>query len=578
MYRIFFKTNGLPQGFNMNMNNISLKIKLYALVAISVSFMILSTSVSIIKMSGIGDEIAAIAEQDIPLTEAVTKVTIHQLEQAINFERILRFGVEMQSEANATKHYKKAIAEFNRHSKIVNTAIKHGEEISHQAIQTAHNEKDKKEFEDVESILTKIEIQHKDYEVHVNEIIKAIDHGDMHHAHEIAEKTEVEEEKIDHALESLLAELEKFTAEAALQAEHDEQTALRILFIIAVISIIISSGMAVFIIRGLLKKIRAAVNVAEVISSGDLTQEVVVDGTDEMGRLLGALSTMRTNLYNMIIQMNDSSSQLAAASEELATVSEETSQNINSQQSEVEQAATAINEMTATIQEVARNAASTSETAFTTNQLTVEGQNIVKQTVSSISQLANDIENASGVIHQLESHSENIGGVLDVIKNIAEQTNLLALNAAIEAARAGEQGRGFAVVADEVRTLASRTQESTQEIESMIDKLQSGSREAVQVMESSRKQASESVEHANSAGSALQSITESVSLISDMNTQIATAAEEQSSVAEEINRNIVSVNNFGTQNSAAAHESTATSEELARLATGLQELIAQFKV
>ena len=562
----------------MDISNLSIKFKLYSLVGISVIFMLFSTAVSINKMSGIGYEIEAIAEQDIPLTESVTKVTINQLEQAINFERILRFGEEMQTKEDVTKNYKKAIVEFNKHSGVVNSAIKHGEEISHEAIQTAHTKKDKEEFEHVESILKSIEVQHQGYETHVNEVIKAIDHGDLHHAHEVAIKTEAEEEKIDHELENLLVELEKFTHEATLQAKHDEQSALRVLILIAIVSIIISSGLAVFIIRGLLKKIRSAVQVAEVISSGDLTQDVEVGGKDEMGRLLQALSTMRNNLYNMITQMNDSSSQLAAASEELAAVSEETSLNINSQQSETEQAATAINEMTATIQEVAKNAANTSETATSANESTIEGQNIVKQTVSSISQLANDIESASGVINQLESHSENIGGVLDVIKNIAEQTNLLALNAAIEAARAGEQGRGFAVVADEVRTLASRTQESTQEIETMIEKLQKGSQDAVQAMDDSQSQAAVSVEQANNAGTALQKITNSVSLISDMNTQIATAAEEQSSVAEEINKNIISVNNLGTQNSAAAHESTATSEELARLATGLQELIAQFKV
>jgi len=562
----------------MNMDSISIKTKLYATIGILIAFMLLSTTVSLVKLDGIGDEIVAIAEQDIPLTEAITKVTIHQLEQAVNFERALRFGAEMKEDANALSHFKNAVAKFNEHSHIINATIKKGEGIAHNAIQVADTEEDKKEFEHVESILKKVEKEHESFESHAHEVISEIEKGNLHHALELAEKVEAEEEKIDHELESLLVELEKFTEEAILQAEHDEQTALRLLIIIAVISMVVGGGMAFLIIRSLIKSIQLAVKVAENISSGDLTQEVEVHGNDEMGQLLTALSTMRNNLYNMVTQMNDSSTQLAAASEELAAVSEETNQNINNQQSEVEQAATAINEMTATIQEVARNAASTSETAHSTNVATVEGQNVVKQTVNSISQLASDIENASDVIHQLETHSENIGGVLDVIKNIAEQTNLLALNAAIEAARAGEQGRGFAVVADEVRTLASRTQESTQEIEAMIEKLQSGSREAVQAMEGSRKQATESVEYANTAGSALQTITESVSLISDMSTQIATAAEEQATVADEINRNITSVSDLGSQTAAGAHETTASSEELARLATGLQELIAQFKV
>ena len=562
----------------MNINNISLKIKLYGLAGILLAFMLISTSVSIIKMDNIGDEIVDIAEQDIPLTNLVTNVTIHQLEQAINFERALRFGVEMNTNADAKPHFKKAVDSFDTHSKVVTSSIKKGEALALNAKKNAHSEAAVKEFEHVESLLLKIEKEHKSFDEHAHEVMAELVKGNIHHALEMAEKVEVEEEKIDHELEALLVELEKFTEEATLQAEHDEQSALRLLIIIAVISLISGLGFAMLIIRNLMTNISSATKIAEVIASGDLTQEVIAGGKDEIGRLLSALSNMRNNLYNMVSEMNDSSTQLAAASEELAAVSEQTNQNIHNQQSEVEQAATAINEMSATIQEVASNAASTSETAASANTSTDEGQRVVQQTITSIGDLANDIENASEVIQQLESHSEEIGGVLDVIKNIAEQTNLLALNAAIEAARAGEQGRGFAVVADEVRTLASRTQESTTEIESMISKLQSGARESVNVMRSSREKASLSVEQANIAGNALQTITKSVSLISDMNTQIATAAEEQSSVAEEINRNITSVSDLGRQTAAGANETTSSSEELARLATNLQNLIAQFKV
>lgn len=560
------------------MKNLSLKTKLYFLAGILIVLMIVSTAVAILKMDALGENLAAIAEQDIPLTETVTKVSIKQLNQAKHFERALRYGIEMQVDPDSLPKFEAAVEKFNEFSTELTTSIKHGLEIATVSIQTAHSEKDKKEFEHVVQVLNKIKTLHKDYENQINDVIIQLEEGDSLKAQALAPEVEVKEKIVNHEAEALLVELEKFIQEASLKAEHEEKNALQILIVMAIISIFIGVALAVFIINGLLKSIRSAVTIAETISSGDLTHEVVNNSNDEMGMLLNALSTMRNNLYNMVTQMNDSSTQLAAASEELAAVSDEANQNIQTQQSEVEQAATAINEMTATIQEVAKNAAETSETAYSTNTSTVEGQNVVKQTVTSISKLASDVENASEVIHQLESHSENIGGVLDVIKNIAEQTNLLALNAAIEAARAGEQGRGFAVVADEVRTLASRTQESTQEIESMIDKLQSGSREAVQVMESSRKQATQSVEQANIAGTALQSITEAVSHISDMNTQIATAAEEQYSVAEEINRNITSVNDLGHRITSGANETTGASEELARLAAGLQSLISQFKV
>jgi methyl-accepting chemotaxis protein len=560
------------------MDNVSLKIKLYSLAGILLAFMLFSTVVSITKMSEIGGEITAVAEQDIPLTEIVSKVTINQLGQAINFERILRYGEDMQENKKSISLFNHEIEKFNEHADVINTAINEGEKIALQAINNAHNEKDKKEFEHVNQILEKVEDELEGYKKHVSEIIAEVKKGNIFHALELAEKTEIEEAKIDRELESLLLELESFTKEATLQAKHDEESALRLLLIIAVISVIVGAAISTFIIRNLVKSIKSAVDIAETISTGDLTHEVTSHGNDEMGKLLSALGLMRNNLYKMVVEMTDSSTQLAAASTELAAVSEETNRNIHAQQAEVEQAATAINEMTTTIHEVAQNASNTSVAADSANKATVEGQQVVKQTVQSISELASDIENASGVIHELELHSENIGGVLDVIKNIAEQTNLLALNAAIEAARAGEQGRGFAVVADEVRTLASRTQESTQEIEMMIDKLQSGAQNAVKVMENSRGQAATSVEQANSAGTALLTITESVAHISDMNTQIATAAEEQSSVAEEINRNIISVSDLGNQTAAGANQTSISSEELSRLATDLQSLVSQFKV
>jgi methyl-accepting chemotaxis protein len=237
-----------------------------------------------------------------------------------------------------------------------------------------------------------------------------------------------------------------------------------------------------------------------------------------------------------------------------------------------------MNEMSATVQEVARNAVEAAEAAKEADNTFHQGKQVIDRVIEAIGELANEVEKAANVIQQLEAESMNIGSVLDVIKSIAEQTNLLALNAAIEAARAGEQGRGFAVVADEVRTLAGRTQQSTQEIEEMISKLQSGANNAVKVMETGKDMTKVGVDQAAAAGEALLTINTAVERITGMNTQIASAAEEQSSVAEEINRSIVSINEVAEQSAAGAQQTAQASNDLARLADQLKALVGRFKV
>lgn len=350
------------------------------------------------------------------------------------------------------------------------------------------------------------------------------------------------------------------------------------LIIIGLVAVLLGSLVAFLMITNISRGLRSAVSVAQIVASGNLTQEVPVNGSDEIAQLMAALSEMRNKLHTIINEMNQSSTELAASAEELATVSEDTNQRLHSQQSEVEQAATAVNQMNATVQEVARNAQETANSATEANKEAHQGNQEVSNTIDSIESLSTAVANATSVINQVGEDSANISSVLDVIKAIAEQTNLLALNAAIEAARAGDQGRGFAVVADEVRTLAQRTQESTKEIEDVIARLQESSNKAVGVMESGRTQAEASVNQAAKAGTSLESITQAIGHISDMNTQIASAAEEQSSVAEEINRNVTSINSMSEENAAASNQITASSEELARLASGLQVLISQFEV
>jgi len=350
--------------------------------------------------------------------------------------------------------------------------------------------------------------------------------------------------------------------------------------IIGVGALIIGLMIAGFIARliggPLCQTVEAMNEIAE--GGGDLTRRLDAEGNNEISRLAGAFNSFAEKVRAMVSQVYGSTTQLASAAEEMSAIMVETNRSTLEQQSETSQVVTAMNEMAATVQEVARNATEAAAAASSADNAAAEGKKVVIDTMSAIENLSSDINSAASVIGQLEKDSENIGTVLDVIKGIAEQTNLLALNAAIEAARAGEQGRGFAVVADEVRTLASRTQQSTQEIQEMIEKLQVGAQSAVKVMDDSRSKAEDSVSQAATAASSLETITNSVSLINDMNTQIATAAEQQSAVAEEINKNILNISDIVDRSADGASQTSTASEELASLAIRLQQLVSQFKV
>jgi methyl-accepting chemotaxis protein len=314
------------------------------------------------------------------------------------------------------------------------------------------------------------------------------------------------------------------------------------------------------------------------MSQGELSHKVSITGKDEFAWMCWEYSQARKGFTSLVKDILGNSGQLAAAAEELSAITEQSNNGVMRQQGEIGQVATAMNEMSATVTEVSRNAASAASAAQEADERAKDGCEVVNTTVETINNLASEVERTSQVIENLKGDSISIGTVLDVIRDIAEQTNLLALNAAIEAARAGEQGRGFAVVADEVRTLASRTQQSTREINDMIERLQNGANQAVNVMEMGRAKAEESVEQAAKAGEALQAITGVVDNIKSMNIQIASAAEQQSATAEEINRNIVNISEVAEETAGGSQQTASASDELARLAADLQGQVAKFKI
>ncbi|TWC74520.1 methyl-accepting chemotaxis protein [Pseudomonas sp. SJZ103] len=314
------------------------------------------------------------------------------------------------------------------------------------------------------------------------------------------------------------------------------------------------------------------------VAAGDMTVTFVAQSRDELGDLGQVFNGTVAKIHDLIERVGHTVSQVELQAGQVETVSARSNQAVSGQRMQIEQVATAMNQMSSTAQEVARNAAAAVSSAHSVNDETVNGRGLVQSQQGSIAQLASEIDQSVRVINQLATDSQSISSVLEVIKSIAEQTNLLALNAAIEAARAGEQGRGFAVVADEVRTLARRTQHSTEEIEQMISRLHSGVAAAVKAMGSSHEMASGTVEQSDKVQQALENILGAVGMIVDQNQQIAAAVEQQTAVAHDIDQNIVEINRAGEHAAEGAHQTEAASRQLSIQVIELKQLIGAFRV
>ncbi|MDX9676407.1 methyl-accepting chemotaxis protein [Pseudomonas zeae] len=366
-------------------------------------------------------------------------------------------------------------------------------------------------------------------------------------------------------------------AESQKSAAHYENSRTIVSLFIA-LAALATVALAMMLTRSIVRPLSSAVSAAESVAQGDLTRPIETHGNDEVSRLLKALATMQQNLRETLQGISGSATQLATAADELNAVTLDSTQGLQQQNNEIEQAATAVNQMTAAVEEVARNAVSTSDATRQSSESAHLGQVRVSETATAINALASDVQQTGELVQSLANQSQDIGKVLDVIRAIAEQTNLLALNAAIEAARAGESGRGFAVVADEVRALAYRTQQSTQEIEQMVQGMRSGSSLALDSMQASTARATTTLALAERAGEALQTITASVHEIHERNLVIASAAEEQAQVAREVDRNLVNIRDLSLRSAAGADQTSASSHELSQLANALQGMVRRFQL
>ena len=567
--------------FSRLFNRFSIRVLILGNSLLLLTLLVLCSGYAVFSMTQIGEELDGIANQDIPLTASIAKITEHQLEQTIHLERALRFSLQAESgSSHAIDALQAEIIAFDQLSKKVNQEIKDSQQQAKNAIGQAHNLIEKQEFMHVLKELKSIDLLHSDFEHHSHKAFTLIKQHLSAEAEIMMQEVELEADQLTSVLEELLNEIGTFTERAAHLAQQHEQSGLKTLSSIVILSIALGLLMSYAIIRSIWGQIgmepKAMNTLSQRIADGDLSMQLPNTGR-ELG-VYASMTKMVSNLKHLIDDIQRGAEHVSESSQNLARVTEKTNLNLASQTQSTEQVATAITEMVAAVDEVARNTSAASDSALSAKNQLSQGSLLVDDTVNGIKQLSQQLNNTMTVIGSLEQEARGINSILDVIKGIADQTNLLALNAAIEAARAGEQGRGFAVVADEVRSLAKSTRESASEIEQMISRLQSSANSSIQAMRAGSEQSSQLLSQSEKVTRALDQVQQTVSDISDMNMQIALAAREQKEVSAHISENITGISSMSKENGDGSQLLSATSEELAVLATQLLGRTEQFKV
>lgn len=537
--------------------------------------------ISVNQMAKIGSELVDIAEKDIPLTNRLTLLTEYQLEEAILFEKALFKSVLASNGIQGAK------AEFDDLSEDIYTLADkvHKELIGvtgfiEKSLAQLTSEKAKIEFKKLLVGLSDIDNDYKKLKLEIKTVLDIADKGEISNSLHIVKNVETYQESIDKKLIALLNGVQAFTLSSALQAEQDEKDGLLMissaLALALILGIIIPFVISRSIIRPILALHACLNDIAQ--GDGDLTQALVVKSHDETADLAASFNTFIALLRDTIVQVKTSSYELGKSSETALRIMDKTVASVDQQFSETEVVAGAVAEMSNTIQEVAKSTSEAATVAENVSQRVVEGQKAANSTQRIIEQLSGEVSSASDDIESLAAETENIGMVLETIRGIAEQTNLLALNAAIEAARAGETGRGFAVVADEVRSLAQRTQTSTGDIQSLVERLQKEAKKAVESMRKGSERTKECLTRSAEASDAFKDSSAAVKEITGLNLQIAAAAEEQSIVAAQIHGSLGNIKGIASQTSEGARDTSDANQNIAVRVIDLNTSLNQFQV
>ncbi|NQZ29983.1 MAG: methyl-accepting chemotaxis protein [Oceanospirillaceae bacterium] len=555
------------------LRDMSIGKKINTIVVVLIGLLVGTSIFGLLKISAIGNEMQAVKSEDMPLVELISAVTVKQLETAILVEKAMRIAnISDSTETIVDLH--SAIKEF---SVEIDKEIKQGEEILRIAKTHPLSNAQFDTLNELEKSLLGIEKEHHLFDIKTEHLMELLENGVVVTAVEV-ENIELAQANINSHLEHTLIAIEHMTEHAMETIAHDEELALQGMIWIGLISSFIGIALGIVISRAITRPLAYAVETANKISEGDLTRSIEVKSKDETGQLLLAMQTMSENFSRMIKDIAQTTEQLTDATHTVTRTTEQTAKSLLLQKDDLSQASTAMHEMSATVQEVSRSALQAAQATSEAEQEAKRGGDVVSRVSQSINSLASEIKNTQNIISRLDKETENVDSILEVITSIAEQTNLLALNAAIEAARAGEQGRGFAVVADEVRTLASRTQSSISEIQQLIIRLKEGAKDSVQAMEVGHDNAMVSIELSNDAESTLIEITQAVTVINDMNTQIASSVEQQSVVTEQVNISIFSIKTSSDENAAGAEHVAKVTADIALLSERLKALVGRFKI
>jgi len=512
--------------------------RIYTGIGVLMVGIIFLSLLTVSSLNTIGNELGSIVENDIPLTNKVTKITEHQLEQAILFERMVRYGHAMSDDKHAAEKFEEYEKEFEELAHKVDKEIKDAEGFVEQAISHLNTDAEKEEFKKVSKALKQIEKEHGNFDKHVLEVVELLREGHLAEAKEVEEKIEVEEDKLNHELEALLNELEAFTQTAADTVLSHERSTLVTVSIVSLLTLVIGGFAGYMAARSIVNPMNAMRTAAIDLDQGegDLTQRLPDFGGDEIGLTAKAFNGFVEKIQTVMLEVSSSVDNISSGSEEISATAQTLSQGATEQAASIEETSASLEQMGASINQNADNAKTTDSVASKASTEAQEGGTAVEETVSAM---------------------KNIADKINIIEDIAYKTNLLALNAAIEAARAGEHGKGFAVVAAEVRKLAERSQDSAQEISTL---------------------ASNSVMVAERAGSLLNEIVPGIQKTADLVQEISAASEEQAAGVNQVTTAVSQLDKVAQTNASASEELAATSEEMSSQAVQLQNVVGFFKL